>query len=72
MGLFIKKPFAALEVEANESGSKTLKRVLGPWGLIALGVGAIIGAGHFCCFTENGNSTSLITIVNTIIAIPKF
>ena len=47
MGLFIKKPFAALEVEANESGSKTLKRVLGPWGLIALGVGAIIGAGLF-------------------------
>ena len=47
MGLFIKKPFAALEAEANESGSKTLKRVLGPWGLITLGVGAIIGAGLF-------------------------
>ena len=47
MGLFIKKPFAALEAEANEQGSKTLKRVLGPWGLIALGVGAIIGAGLF-------------------------
>lgn len=47
MGLFIKKPFAALVAEANEQGSKTLKRVLGPWGLIALGVGAIIGAGLF-------------------------
>ena len=47
MGLFIKKPFAALIAEANESGSKSLKRVLGPWGLIALGVGAIIGAGLF-------------------------
>ena len=47
MGLFIKKTFTALEAEANESGSKTLKRVLGPWGLIALGVGAIIGAGLF-------------------------
>ena len=47
MGLFIKKSFASLEAEANESGSKTLKRVLGPWGLIALGVGAIIGAGLF-------------------------
>lgn len=47
MGLFIKKTFAALEAEANESGSKTLKRVLGPWGLIALGVGVIIGAGLF-------------------------
>ena len=38
MGLFIKKPFAALQAEANESGNKTLKRVLGPWSLIALGV----------------------------------
>ena len=47
MGLFIKKPFDALIAEANESGSKALKRVLGPWGLIALGVGAIIGAGLF-------------------------
>ena len=47
MGLFIKKSFAALEAEDNESGSKSLKRVLGPWGLIALGVGAIIGAGLF-------------------------
>ena len=28
MGLFIKKPFAALQAEANESGNKTLKRVL--------------------------------------------
>lgn len=47
MGLFIKKSFAALEAEANEEGSKTLKRVLGPWGLVALGVGVIIGAGLF-------------------------
>lgn len=47
MGLFIKKPFATLITEANEEGSKTLKRVLGPWGLVALGVGAIIGAGLF-------------------------
>ena len=47
MGLFIKKPFAALQAEANESGNKTLKRVLGPWSLIALGVGVIIGAGLF-------------------------
>ena len=50
MGLFIKKPFAALQAEANESGNKTLKRVLGPWSLIALGVGVIIGAGLFSIF----------------------
>lgn len=47
MGLFIKKPFTALQAEANESGTKTLKRVLGPWSLVALGVGVIIGAGLF-------------------------
>lgn len=47
MGLFIKKPLGALQAEANESGSKTLKRVLGPWSLVALGVGVIIGAGLF-------------------------
>ena len=44
MGLFIKKPFSMLQAEANESGAKTLKRVLGAWSLVALGVGVIIGA----------------------------
>ena len=47
MGLFIRKPFEALQAEANASGEKTLKRVLGPWSLVALGVGVIIGAGLF-------------------------
>jgi len=47
MGLFIKKPLNVLLAEANDSGTQSLKRVLGPWGLIALGVGAIIGAGLF-------------------------
>ena len=46
MGLFIKKPLEELLAEANETGSKTLKRILGPWSLIALGVGVIIGAGQ--------------------------
>ncbi len=47
MGLFIKKPLTDLMAEANDSGSKSLKRILGPWSLIALGVGVIIGAGLF-------------------------
>lgn len=47
MGLFVKKPLTDLLAEANESGNKSLKRVLGPWSLIALGVGVIIGAGLF-------------------------
>src|SRR5581483_1506398 len=33
--------------EANMSGEGTLKRTLGPWSLIALGIGAVIGAGLF-------------------------
>ena len=47
MGLFIRKPFSMLQAEANESGAKSLKRVLGAWSLGALGVGVIIGAGLF-------------------------
>ena len=47
MGLFIKKPLATLLAEASEEGTSTLKRVLGPWGLVAFGVGVIIGAGLF-------------------------
>lgn len=42
MGLFIKKSIDILQHEAEQTGAKTLKRVLGPWGLIALGVGVII------------------------------
>ena len=47
MGLFVRKSMEALNAEANATGSKTLKRVLGPWSLVALGVGVIIGAGLF-------------------------
>ena len=47
MSLFVRKPMAALMNEAEETGSHTLKRTLGTWGLIALGIGAIIGAGLF-------------------------
>lgn len=41
------KPFDMLMAEASESGEHSLKRVLGPINLVALGVGAIIGAGIF-------------------------
>jgi APA family basic amino acid/polyamine antiporter len=33
--------------EADEVGEHSLKRSLGPWNLVALGIGAIIGAGLF-------------------------
>src|SRR5258705_1942029 len=47
MSLFVRKPMAALMNEASETGTHTLKRTLGAKGLIALGIGAIIGAGLF-------------------------
>lgn len=46
MSLFVKKPLASLLAEASDS-EKGLKKTLGPWSLIALGIGAIIGAGLF-------------------------
>ena len=42
--LFARKGIAALE---SEHDGHELKRALGPWSLIALGIGAIIGAGLF-------------------------
>lgn len=41
------KSLTKLLKEANATGEGTLKRTLGSWNLIALGVGAIIGAGLF-------------------------
>ena len=42
-----KKPLNLLLKEAAETGASTLKRTLGAWNLVALGIGAIIGAGLF-------------------------
>lgn len=47
MSLFVKKPMSILLKEADETGEHTLKRTLSAWGLVALGIGAIIGAGLF-------------------------
>src|SRR3954462_10514794 len=45
--LFARKPLDRLMQEAQEVGEHSLKRSLGPWNLIALGIGGIIGAGLF-------------------------
>ncbi|MEO6405253.1 MAG: amino acid permease [Ferruginibacter sp.] len=47
MSLFVRKPMHSLMNESQEIGAATLKKTLGRWGLIALGIGAIIGAGLF-------------------------
>jgi APA family basic amino acid/polyamine antiporter len=44
MGLFTRKSFDALQVEADRG---LLRRSLGPWNLTALGIGSIIGTGIF-------------------------
>lgn len=46
MSLFRKKSLSALLAQAADS-EKGLKRTLGAWSLVALGIGAIIGAGLF-------------------------
>ncbi|MEP6591698.1 MAG: amino acid permease, partial [Gemmatimonadota bacterium] len=45
--LFRTKSIDRLIAEGAETGEGTLKRTLGPWALIGLGIGAIIGAGLF-------------------------
>src|SRR3989440_4024325 len=45
--LFARKPLDKLMHEAADVGEHSLKRSLGPWNLVALGIGAIIGAGLF-------------------------
>jgi basic amino acid/polyamine antiporter, APA family len=47
MSLFVKKPINQLLGEAQAEGEGTLKRTLSAGNLIALGIGAIIGAGLF-------------------------
>ena len=46
MGLLAIKPLSRIMAE-SEGGAHSLKRTLGPMSLIALGIGAIIGAGLF-------------------------
>jgi APA family basic amino acid/polyamine antiporter len=45
--LLATKPLDAILTEAEEHGTQTLRRALGPIHLISLGIGAIIGAGIF-------------------------
>jgi APA family basic amino acid/polyamine antiporter len=47
MSLWATKSIAALRAEADAAGETSLKRVLGPFNLVTLGIGAVIGAGIF-------------------------
>ena len=72
MGLFIKKPLEALQAEANQTGSKSLKRVLGPWSLVALGVGVIIGAGLFSITGTVAAGHFHLPLQQSDVALPDF
>src|SRR3974377_1918236 len=45
--LFSTKPFELLAAEAIESNETSLRRVLGPYALVALGLGATVGGSLF-------------------------
>ena len=47
MSLWATKSITTLRAEAEATGDTSLKRTLGPFNLVTLGVGAIIGAGIF-------------------------
>jgi APA family basic amino acid/polyamine antiporter len=65
-GLFVKKPLTAAQGEAK---GDHLKRVLGPWALIAMGIGAIIGTGIFVATGEVArNVTGPALMVSYIVA----
>jgi basic amino acid/polyamine antiporter, APA family len=68
MSLFIKKPLEQLLASAGE-GDKGLKRTLGPANLIALGIGAIIGAGLFVrTAAAAGEAAGPAVIISFVIA----
>lgn len=54
--LFATKSLA--QVLKEEAGENRLKRVLGPWSLVALGVGAVIGAGIFVATGKAAHETA--------------
>jgi basic amino acid/polyamine antiporter, APA family len=68
MSLFIKKPLEQLMSQAGDS-EKGLKRTLGVWNLIALGIGAIIGAGLFVrTAAAAGDAAGPAVVVSYIVA----
>ena len=68
MSLFIKKPLAQLMEQGGDS-DKGLKRTLGAGNLIALGIGAIIGAGLFVrTAAAAGEAAGPAVVVSFIVA----
>src|ERR1700744_1935761 len=70
MSLFVKKSIQQL-LASSEEGGHTLKRTLGVWSLIALGIGAIIGAGLFVrtAAAAGGHAGPAVTISFIVAAV---
>src|SRR5689334_3721473 len=66
-----KKPLDVLLKEASETGASTLKRTLGSFNLVTMGIGAIIGAGLFSItgLAAANNAGPAVTISFVIAAI---
>lgn len=68
MSLFVRKSMESLQTQAGDS-DKGLKRTLGPLNLIALGIGAIIGAGLFVrTAAAAGDAAGPAVVISFIIA----
>ncbi len=68
MSLFVKKSIDQLLLQADDS-TKGLKRTLGPANLVALGIGAIIGAGLFVRTAEAaGEAAGPAVVISFVIA----
>jgi APA family basic amino acid/polyamine antiporter len=66
--IWLKKNISQLVLEASND-EKGLKRTIGAWGLIALGIGAIIGAGLFTSTAEAiGNHSGPAVTISFVIA----
>jgi APA family basic amino acid/polyamine antiporter len=68
-GLFITRSIEALTKETDESKGPRLRRVLGPWALIAIGLGNMVGAGIFATIgTGIHDQAGAAVIISFIIA----
>ncbi|MDQ6768313.1 MAG: amino acid permease [Candidatus Eremiobacteraeota bacterium] len=55
-GLFITRSMSALAQEEHEAHGPALRRVLGPWALVAIGLGNMVGAGIFATIGDGAHN----------------
>ncbi len=68
-GLFITRSMSALAQEEHQAPGLTLRRALGPWALIAIGLGNMVGAGIFATIGDGAhNKAGPAVIISFLIA----